>query len=785
MVALPALLLPCGLLFHSALFGGEAFFSRDIAPFFYPMKVYLAASVRAGEFPLWNPWVVNGEPFFASLQPGVLYPPSAVLYLLPLPFAFNLLLVLHFPLAGVGMWTLLRRWGHAPAPALFGALGFMLGGYFVSIANFPNNLQTVAWLPWLMLVWDRFVSAGRRRDAVVFAGLSVVAFLGGAPQMLAIGLLLLFLHGLVGVERADMGRRRQLVAFAGVGALALGLAAVQLLPFLEYIRESVRTLDIGMEYVARRSLEPRSLLHFALPPALAAGVHGFTTRNMATAGVPWLLSIYPGSLVILFALNGALEPKSRRWLAFWGATALLGVALALGRYTPLYPALFEWVPLLRPLRYPEKFYFLTALALPVMAAHGVETWLAGGKRARRLVWIGLGLFAVYLSVAALLALDRGALSRACGSWLRDALLCGDPDGSRSLYALEALGVSGAVGAILVLAAVRARARLGARALALVATLLLAADLVLAHRAVNPMVDAAVYETPPWTSELLTERGPDRQAYRFRGSSLSAAMGSIVTVKGAWELTNMYLDFQTLGPNAGLLFGHLAQDGLEGVELASVSLLIEAALHEWTPDPVRILRATNVRYYADATQFGGSLDGLELVATSPDLPIRVYEVQDPVPRAYLVAQHEVAGSPAEALRRALQPDFPLQRRVVLEEVPPLPSGSAAGGSAEGELWGMLFRNNRVRLRARANRPMLLVLTDRFYPGWRVEVNGRPARIHRANGVFRAVVVPAGESEVAFRFAPASFRVGGWISAASLLAAIALFAGRPTGHRLRAP
>ncbi|MBT8461690.1 MAG: hypothetical protein KJO44_04135, partial [Gemmatimonadetes bacterium] len=44
-------------LFHSVLFRGQTFFSRDVAPFFYPMKHFLASTVRAGDLPLWNPWV--------------------------------------------------------------------------------------------------------------------------------------------------------------------------------------------------------------------------------------------------------------------------------------------------------------------------------------------------------------------------------------------------------------------------------------------------------------------------------------------------------------------------------------------------------------------------------------------------------------------------------------------------------------------------------------------------------------------------------------------------------
>ena len=101
------------------------------------MKHVLVESVRSGRIPFWNPGIAGGEPFFASLQPGVLYPGSLLLYVLPLSVSFDWLVALHYPLAGMGLYLLLTRWGRSPAASWVGAAAFMLGGYLVSIGNFP------------------------------------------------------------------------------------------------------------------------------------------------------------------------------------------------------------------------------------------------------------------------------------------------------------------------------------------------------------------------------------------------------------------------------------------------------------------------------------------------------------------------------------------------------------------------------------------------------------------------------------------------------------------------
>ena len=779
--AIALFLLATALLFDHALFRGESFFSRDVAPFFYPMKHFLAATVRSGQWPLWNPYVAGGEPFFASLQPGLLYPPSLILYLAPLPAAFDLLVVLHYPIAGIGMFLLLKRWGHDWVGALTGGMVFMLGGFFVSLGNFVNNLQTVAWVPWVFLAWDRLLTRGRYRDVAVFASVCGVAFLGGEPQMLGMALAIMALHGLLSVERRSMPRGRQLVALTLGGALAMGLVAIQLLPFAEYMGLSVRRLPIELEYAASRSLEPAGLLHFLVPPALRTGAHGFSTRFVSGSSVPWLLSVYLGAVALSIAAVGALRPRARRWLLFWGGTAFLGVLLAFGTGSPLYRTLFDFVPAFRPFRYPEKFLQLTALAFAMFAARGADVWLSGrpgasGSRAALAVWAPIGtVAAIAAGLAAVLSLYRDGIGSACRGWLGTALLCGDPATAQVLYAETARRLAGLMAVFGGVTWLFRTGRLRVEPAAALLLCLVVVDLALAHREVNPTVESEVYVSPPWTAEVLDGLMKDRGAFRYRGSPHGAAMGSIVTVRGAWELTNMYLDYQTMGPNVGQIFGFPMQDGLQGVELISVALTNEAAMRAWSEDPLRFLRAMNVGFYADATAGADSIGGLSLAASHPELPIRIYEVPAPVPRIYLAPAYELRENEAQALRRTLEPDFALGEAVVLERRPPVEPLRQATGR-------VLSRSetvNRVRARVEATGNMLMVLNDRYYPGWRAAVDGEEVPILRANGTFRAVAVPPGVSEIEFRFAPVSVLWGAWISFAGLAALT--IAALPMGKR----
>jgi hypothetical protein len=70
------------------------------------------------------------------------------------------------------------------------------------------------------------------------------------------------------------------------------------------------------------------------------------------------------------------------------------------------------------------------------------------------------------------------------------------------------------------------------------------------------------------------------------------------------------------------------------------------------------------------------------------------------------------------------------------------------------------------------PVLLVMSEVWYPaGWRAEVNGLPATIHRVNHVLRAVrvdpaAVGSGAVEVDVRFGPISVHRGRVLSIVTL-------------------
>jgi len=79
-------------------------------------------------------------------------------------------------------------------------------------------------------------------------------------------------------------------------------------------------------------------------------------------------------------------------------------------------------------------------------------------------------------------------------------------------------------------------------------------------------------------------------------------------------------------------------------------------------------------------------------------------------------------------------------------------------------------NAVIIEAQVENPGFLVLTDVYYPGWRVFVDGQERQLYRADYIFRAVYLEAGNHQVRFVFEPLSFKMGLYLVLFALLASV---------------
>ncbi|MFQ6100965.1 MAG: YfhO family protein [Anaerolineae bacterium] len=397
---------------------GRVLASGDVFTYFYPYWAEATRAVRAGRLPLWNPYLFMGAPFLANSQVGFFYPLNWPLWLLlPAHQSVHLTIVLHLCLAALNGYL----WGRTSLR--LGRVGawtvgatFALGGYLGAQVEHVNQLQGLAWLPLMLMLYDMILvkvedgSAKQKRLRLLeclqllgspatlasvrcaFAGLAIVVglvLLAGHTQTAFISLVGLAAYGLGlalwrGVRQREwrpLARRAALLA--AVAGLGMALAAVQLIPTWELSRLSVRSEGLPFNERVSFSLSPFYLAR-ALLPGFAEPVPPEHIEHVAYVGIAGL------ALAAIAICNAQHATRNLQSAIFLLA---LGLFLSLGLYNPLYLLLARYVPGFAHFRVPARWLALYAAGVAALAGWGADRLF---HRRGRVGWRGLLSFAVVL-----------------------------------------------------------------------------------------------------------------------------------------------------------------------------------------------------------------------------------------------------------------------------------------------------------------------------------------------------------------------------------------------------
>ena len=724
----------------------------DLVSFLFPTYRFAAARLWAGDVPLWNPHLYGGAPFLADMQSGLFYPLNLLLFLLAPGFRYEVMQWLaagHVLLAGISMYFCLRylapdRRLRVPA-ALLGALAYMFSGIFV--VHF-GNLNLIAVAAWLPLVFLLFWRALQGRSLVLAAGAGValgVATLAGHLQVTLMIGLALGLAAVVavaqGVRRAGGARARSLawwdrrwlepawplLALAVTAAVALGLAALVLLPAFEYARLSPRAA-LPYREAARYSLVP-ALLGELIVPAL------FSSREPGLYWGVWdrVAAGYLGLFPLILAGLALLLRRGRR-IALLAVLAAAALLLALGGESLLHGWAYLLLPGFRQIRAPARFVLLLDFALAGLAALGLDRLLQpldrGTRRAFEGAWRGL----LWLG---------GAAAVVGGAWAY-LVVYQAQDRDPTLFWRVSVASSGVILALVLLGAglawlgARRAGRLRRRTLGWLAVGLVFFDLA----SLGAYVDLG-FEPPTagydhaGVVEFLRQ---DPDFFRI---------DSRTDVADVWQ------------PDLALLAGLYDVGGVDNpLVVADVARYWEGlggrstALYDFLGVKYVVAGKDTV---LDWNKFNLAYDG--------DPVVNVYRNVTPLPRVLVIFQVVAAADQAAAWNLIHRPDFDPASTVVLEGI------ASTGGSAprvSGSARVVRYGSDSLEIEVESPVAGYLVLSDPYYPGWQAEVDGEPVEILRANYAFRAVPVPSGTHRVTMAFRPGTWRAGLIVTLATVLA-----------------
>ena len=703
------------------LLSGKAVPTWDSADFFGPSFSLISDHIRAHRLLMWNPWTSGGTPDFAEPEIGAISPIlllTAALFPQPQTGVIVYWMMVWIA-AGLGMMVLARHLGCPPWGAVIGALGFVASGFFLEHAQHITSLVSAAWLPWICWRFDDALLRKRYWSAIEAGVLYGLSALGGYPEftiltpgflgLWAVGRVFFYDNSTAPLVTPEKRGRRILSATASL--LLVGAISVLIFcpPYLALLNERHGYSDRVGERSRIESIGsgilPVGAITTLASPYLAVLSHPELPGRLWPESDISMSGVYCGAVVsILGLLALLLRSRWRLWLAL---VAVFFFCAALGNQLPLRGWLYDFIPPTRYFRNASMFSMYSIFVwcmLASLAARDLERDAQEkGQLAKKFL-----LLSVIAAITAVIFFSV-VVHRFSAPPFRFHLAV--------IHLLVAW--FGVVFCALLLflrvVSVRRCAQM------LVAVAVLDAGLAI-------VVSAPAMYTPEFrvwwrvmneehiSSVDLTRHGLYRQLH--------------VPTEIPWSdypnnrnvpLKVPVLDSFAPMPNRFELFPP-AND--QARHLTGNSILPNFALGNnriWFSEEAVQLPPTDAAY----AQFKVALQREQKPSLIVHTPEQMYSMFD----RHLASTHDHVdeGEIAASLARV---------------------GPAS--TAAIDLVG--YRPNSLEFRFDAPTQGWLMVTDRWAPGWRVEVNGKPAKVYGADFLFRAVKVAAGMNTVKFRYRP---------------------------------
>ncbi len=344
-------------------------------------------ALQTGQSPYFQPWLAYPDGLTSWLMwsiPLQSFPAWLFAFVMPLPAALNVAILLRLALNGWAMFLLVRRLTGQFAPAL------LAGVIFLAYPSFQGQLAAghtglLALWPVVLYVYSlqslvvspENSALGTQYSVLSTALFFVLSVLGSNQLLIYLLLPITAVFALLLAVRREWPALRRLLTAAALGA---ALALVFILPGLIEARRAPPWLQ------ERGDVTYSADLLSLVTPSYQHPIFGQLDYTHTVLGVdPFEKPGYIGLAAGALALIGAWRVRAaRRWLlvAAAGWVLSLGPLLqVLGQpvtlvadgyptYMPLPWSLYQQLPVVSVVRVPARFHFAVAFAVAIMAGYG-------------------------------------------------------------------------------------------------------------------------------------------------------------------------------------------------------------------------------------------------------------------------------------------------------------------------------------------------------------------------------------------------------------------------------
>lgn len=740
--------------FGAALSPDEVLYKRDHSVAFRGLLHEVVEALSNGYFPAWHPFRGGGEPL-AAYPNAMAWSPLLAAFALPGTFdtLYDVFVILHFAVAGLGVAFLARQLRMAPVPCLMAGLLYAISGPLLSLNNLLPNLHTAVFGPWALGFCARLLV---RKDLGSFllasASIGLHAALTDPAYLTCSAFIFLGIFGPTAFAEKSSASARNGVRVLAAGLFGAALIALPALMTLDLLRDTPRGDGFRYSLLSHFSLRPMRMAEFIVPRLSGSSTVSWLADQFRVTGPRlYLDSVYLGvSALPLFVLGARLR-RSRPWVLLW----FLFLLLMLGHNTFVHELFVRSVPGLQMSRFPIKFSYGLAVCTSLLGGFALDALLRGeiSERAQR-VGAGVSLLVFGAAVFVVRVFGLGRLSPEVSPL--------PPDRVETLIEL---GLShallfGLLTALLLFLWTRIPTRW---AVALLFALV-GADLALQGQPFLPTAPLDLYTRPPIASSVLADE-------TYPVVFLSDEHKLPPKIENPDEVDHIRYDGERLDPATAPLVGiqHLFDTDLSSNRSKEWGALHDVVMRAKAPTRLAILGRLGVSHLLIDTE-ADTLPGLLLVGRAPTTggeSVAAFRLLRRRSFAEWVPAARIASTWPEVLATLSSTTTSLDLAVIDERVESGAAGALTATSAftRRALAVREARAGLIEVQVDAEAPGLVVVAQSYDRGWRALVDDTPTPVLRVEGLRVGVVVPAGASRLKLDYEPPLLKLGTGLSLAA--------------------
>jgi len=678
----------------------------------FPWKKLAISTEKQFELPLWNPYNFSGTPLLANFQSASFYPLNILFFLMPFVTGWSLLIFLAPTLAGIFLYLYLDNLRLNKLASMLGAVVFAFSGFSIAWLEWGNILHTAIWLPLILLAVDKIFLHFRKKAntkyqiskiwSLIFIFSLLSSFFAGHLQIFSYVFLISITY--IFVRWMQLGRLSKfLYLFLILYILFFLLTLIQWLPTLQFILLSAREIDQATWQNSGWLIPWKNLIQFVAPDYFGNPATG----NYWGAWNYGELVGYMGVIPLVLALFAMFFRRDRKTF-FFGTILFLSLIFSLPTFFAKIPYLLK-IPFLSTAQ-PTRLLMLIDFSLAVLSAFGLDYLIK--TKDKKFIFSPLVFIAAVLTCLWIFILPSHAQI------------------AKNNLILPTLLFATALILFIFLTIFKKTKRI---------TLII--FIIIITVTVFDLIRFGWKFTPFTNKDYLY---PQTRALSYLKKNLG-------------DFRFMTTDARILPPNFSSIYRLQSVDGYDPLYLQRYGELIVASERKKadTTHPFGFNRIINPHNYESKII---DLLGVKYILSlseinSPKLKkvfkegqTTIYENADVVPRAFFVEKIGRPQNKEEAIRMMFDNSFNPKTTAVIEDTDE--KINVIKYIAKGEAEITEYSENKVVIKTQNAKDGFLILTDTFYPTWKVKIDGEEAKIYRTDYNFRGTFVFAGRHTVEY-------------------------------------